>query len=317
MPIVKNWPKTFPHPALVFVVIAWGFNFAVIKIAYHDFSPAALSLIRFLGMWPVLLIATRMLGGSLKYPTGPDRYRILWAGFLASGLYMVLFLEGMQRSGAAQGAITLATAPIFIGLFSVFAKQEPFRWQLLIGSLIAFVGVAIVVVAGGADIEGTVLGSMLVLASAIVWAWSVIVMRPLLARGAPVSVLTLSFPGAALALIPYGAVAVTETKWSQVSTAGWLALAYLVLVAGVLAFIAYYKGISDVGPNKTSMTQFFIPPTAAVGAWLLLGQPITIGQGVGLAVVILGVYLGSRKLKGRGSAVGAESTLVPVRSIDT
>lgn len=299
---MKYWPKSFPHPALVFVVLAWGFNFAVIKIAYHDFSPPALALIRFLGMWPVLLGATWLLGGTFRYPAGPDRTRIIWAGFLASGLYMVLFLEGMQRSGAAQGAITLATAPIFIGLFGVLAKQEPFRWQLLIGSLTAFVGVAIVVLAGNGKVEGTLLGTLLVLASAVVWAWSVIVMRPLLTDAAPVSVLTLSFPGAAIALIPYGGLAVWRTDWSKVSGAGWLALAYLVLVAGVLAFIAYYRGIAEVGPNRTSMTQFFIPPTAAVGAWILLGQPITLGQAFGLAVVILGVYVGSRKPRHRESA---------------
>ena len=312
MLVVKSWPKSFPHPALVFVVIAWGFNFAVIKIAYHDFSPAALALIRFLGMWPVLLVATRMLGGTFRYPEGRDKGRIIWAGFLASGLYMVLFLEGMQRSGAAQGAITLATAPIFIGLFSVIAKQEAFRWQLLLGSLIAFAGVAIVVVAGNGKIEGTLFGSLLVLASAIVWAWSVIVMRPLLERGEPVSVLALSFPGAAIALIPYGLMPLIETKWASVSPAGWAALAYLILVAGVLAFIAYYRGIAEVGPNKTSMTQFFIPPTAAIGAWILLGQPVTLGQGIGLAVVILGVYLGSRKLKGRIASTAPESGLAPI-----
>jgi len=208
---------------------------------------------------------------------------------------MVLFLEGMQRTSAAQGAITLSTAPIFIGIFSVLARQERFRLTLLIGSMIAFAGVAVVVVAGGGQVEGSLLGTGLVLASAIVWAYSVIVVRPLLAGMHAISAFTLTFPGAAIALIPYGAKAVAETKWGEISFVGWIALGYLVLVAGVLAFVAYYRGVADVGPNATSMTQFFIPPTAALGAWLLLGQPMTVGQAIGLAIVIGGVVYASRR----------------------
>ena len=278
------------------MVLAWGTNFAVVKIAGQSFTPPALSLLRFLGMWPLLIGVMAAMKLPLSFPPGRERTRVIFSGFLASGLYMVLFLEGMARSSAAQGAITLATAPIFIALFSVMAKQEVFRARLLVGSLIALAGVATVVLAGhGSGTGGTVMGSVLILLSAIVWAWSVVVMRPLLASWSPVSVLTWSFSGAALALIPYGAVALWRQDWGAVTVSGWLALGYLVVVAGVLAFIAYYKGLADVGPNQTSMTQFFIAPTAAFTGWILLGQAMNVIQILGLAVVIVGVFIASRK----------------------
>lgn len=290
-----RWPRFLPHPALVFVVLSWGLNFSVIKLAYRDFSAPAVALLRFLGMVPFLLLAVRLTGGSLVPKSRAMRTRLLWGGFLGSGAYMILFLEGMARTGAAQGAITLATAPIWISLFAVLLGQEESRWTLAIGSLLAFLGVAVVVLAGGNGAGGTILGTILVLASAVVWAVSVVVLRPALAETDAISALTIGFPMAGLVLIPYGARAVYETDWAAVTGVGWVSLAYLVIVAGVLAFAAYYRGIAVVGPARTSMTQFFIPPTAAFFAWVVLGQPLNIWQLVGLAIVVLGVIIGSRR----------------------
>ena len=135
-----------------------------------------------------------------------------------------------------------------------------------------------------------------VLVSAVLWSWSVVLMRPLVIEGSPYTVFTLTFPGGLIALLPYGAWATWHTDWAAVKPATWWSLAYLVFIAGVGAFGAYYKGLADVGPTKTSMVQFYIPPTAAVFAWAVFGGEFVVWQAVGLAIVVAGVLVASGRL---------------------
>ena len=295
---MPRWPKAFPHPALVFVVLAWGLNFSIIKVILNEIQPSVAALVRYLAMLPILFLATRLMKIPLKYPEG-QMWRYLFAGFIANGVYMVFFLEGMRTAGAIQGAIVIATMPIWIALFAILKGQAKFSKHLAIGSLIAFAGVVIVILGNGGNLEGSTGGMLLVLVSAILWGWSVSLMRPLVVQGSPYGVFALTFPGGLAALLPYGAWATWKTDWAAVSTNAWLGLAYLTVFAGVGAFSAYFKGLADVGPAKTSMVQYFIPPVAALFAWALFAEPIFPVQIVGMAIVVAGTVVSSGTLFSR------------------
>lgn len=299
---MRFWPKSFPHPALVFVVVAWGFNFSIIKVVLGAVEPSVAALVRYLVMLPVLLLGCKFSGIPLKYPEG-KRGQYLFAGFMANGLYMVLFLEGMRTAGAAQGAIVLATAPVWITFFAILKKQEVFSRHLAIGAVLAFVGAVMVIAGGNGEMEGTKMGAALVLVSAIVWAWSVILMRPIVMEGSPFGAFALTFPGGLIALLPYGAMATVRTDWSALQPQTWIAMAYLIFVAGIGAFSAYYKGLADVGPAKTSMVQFFIPPAAAFFAWVAFSKPLVSWQILGMAIVVTGTVVSSGKLSLKKSAI--------------
>ncbi len=292
---MRPWPRNFPHPALVFVVVIWGLNFNIIKIAIAALGPDVVALVRYLLMMLVLFLTCKALRVPLKYPPGLA-WKFLFAGFLANGVYMVAFVEGMKTAGAAQGAIVLATAPIWIALFAILKGQEKFTKHLFFGGLMAFGGAVTSILAGGGEMGGDTVGALLVLVSALLWAWSVILMRPLVIEGSPYAAFTLSFPGALVVMVPYGLLATLKTDWSRVQPEVWWSMAYLVFLAGVGAFAAYYKALADVGPAKTSLTQYFISPTAALCAWLVFAGTFVPLQAVGLAVVILGTFIASGRM---------------------
>lgn len=292
---MRGWLRYLPHPALIFVVLVWGANFNIIKVAIAGVGPEAVALVRYLLMAVVLFATCVALRIPLKYPRGQVG-RFFFAGFLANGLYMVFFVEGMKSAGAAQGAIVLATAPIWIALFAILKKQEVFTSRLAIGGFLSFSGAVLTIIAGGGEVDGSAVGAILVLVSAVVWAWSVVLMRELVTEGSPYAVFTLSFPGAIVVMLPYGIKASLEVDWAGVSTDVWLSMAYLVFFAGVGGFAAYYKALADVGPTKTSMTQYFISPTAALFAWLVFGGEFVPLQLVGLAIVVFGTYIANARL---------------------
>lgn len=294
---MSRWPARLPHPALVFVVFAWGFNFAILKLTYEDMPVHVVMLLRYLGMGVVLWVYARVMKLIYK-PERSEIWKFLFAGFMSTGLYMVLFLEGMAEVGAAQGAVCLATAPIWVSLFSVISGHDRGRWQLFVGGGIAYAGVAAVILMGAGERHWTPMGLTLMLGSAFVWAISVVMMKPLLKDRPAVGVYVATYPGAALILVPYGIRQVVEFDYSHVTWLGWSGLSYLIFIAGFGAFTAYYVGVREVGAPKTSMIAYFVPVVAAIAAWALRNESLNGLQILGIVVVLLGVWLASAQPNG-------------------
>lgn len=285
--------RAFSLPLLI-TDLFWAYNFVSIKVLYAvGFSPASLGLGRYLLMAMALAGVCRLYREPLKPAERADWRPILWLGFLSMGLYMVLFLEGMQRTTPAEGAIVLATIPILTALMSAAFGMERLTLGAFLGASVAFAGVAMVALGGAAETHGSLLGNGLVLSSAFVWAFAATRMKPLLAKYSPVRLLTLSMPGAFPILLPYGLLPLLATPIGSMGAVGWLNIAQVVLGSGVIAFLGFYAGVRQVGPAGATLYQFLVPPLAAFFAFVLLGQTLAPMQWVGFAVVLAGVISAS------------------------
>lgn len=271
----------------------WGFNFVALKLLYLQFkSPAALAIVRFVPMYLLLVAICRWRGESLKY--SKETLPVLWQGFVAMGVYMLLFLEGMARTSAAEGAIILATAPVFSAIFSVIAKQEPFTPGAILGALIAFAGAAVVIFSGAHDGQSSLKGNLLLLGSAITWAYGAILSKPLVNKYSPIQSLTLSMPAGLLLLVPYGGLDLIKVPWSSLSTQTWLMLLHVTFGAGIVGFVGFYEGVKKIGPAPAMLYQYFVPVIAATSAYFVLHQALNVHLSLGLVIVIFGVALASR-----------------------
>jgi drug/metabolite transporter (DMT)-like permease len=216
------------------------------------------------------------------------------------GVYMVFFLEGMNRTGAAEGAIVLATAPIFTALLAVGARQEPFRLAVILWAVVAMGGVALVALGGdGASSasqprEERLLGDLLVLISALIWAWGAVLSKPLVGRHSPNTMLTVSMLGALPVLVPYGLLPMLSVNWTGLRPLTLGMLVYMALGAGVLGFIGFYAGVRQVGAPGAMLYQYCVSPLAAVFAYLVFGTSLAALQFVGFAGVVLGVSMAMR-----------------------
>lgn len=287
VPVVERRFSPLNLP-LVTTVLAWGVNFVALKLTYPVISPPAVAVTRTLASWMILWAFIRWRGETLRVE--PRLRGRIWAqGAVSMGLYMILFLEGMQRTSPAEGAIILATAPILTSLLGSLIGQERFRWAVLGGGLIAFVGVTMVVLGGDPSSHGSLLGNALVFASSVVWSVGVVMVRPLVQEVSPLRVLAISMPAGLLVLLPYGLMPTLHTDWAAVTPVAWWAWVHTALLAGAVATTTYYMGIEQIGVARAVMYQYFIPPTAAFFAWLALGSPFTLVQMLGVAVVVVGV----------------------------
>lgn len=282
-----------PHlnASLLLTMLLWGFNFVAMKLMLLEITPATAALGRWFLMYGVLVL----LCLHYKLPIWPERglrgRRIWIQGFLAMGVYMVLFTLGMQEATPAEGAIILGCSPVFTLLLAAAVGQERFNLPILGATLIAFVGVALVVGGAQHDTNAQVISHLLLLASAAVWAVATIVSRPLVADANPLAMLTQSMPGGLIALLPFGAVDMIRTPWTSLTWATWGSFVYFSILAGVGGFILFYKGVKQVGAPGAMLYQYLVSPLALLSSVVVLKVGMRPIQLIGLVVVLTGVML--------------------------
>lgn len=279
---------------MAFVVLFWAFNFVALKFLYREMEPPTATLIRTALMYASLLVICRLRGESTAYRDPSRTWKLLLLGANTMGVYMVLFMLGMQHSSPSQGAIILAAAPVMTALLAMAVKQERFRIAAIIGAVLGFGGVTLVILAGAERADNTLFGNTLLLASAVLIAVSMVQSRALVVGQSSLVVLTQSMPGGLFVIVPWSIPSLLRTDFASMSGITWLCLAHLTFLSGVLAFTFFYSGVKAVGAPGATLYQFFVPPTTALFAYLLLGKPLHWEQAAGLVVIVLGVWISAR-----------------------
>ncbi len=220
--------------------------------------------------------------------------------------YNFCFFKGLQSIHASRASLIVATNPIFISLLASLSFKEKMKWLNGVGVVLSVFGAMVVISRG--DVQEIVRGNigpgeLFIFGCVASWvAYSLIgkvVMKdlsPLIAvsYSAVIGTVLLFWPAYSEGLL---------SKVVDYSTVDWLSLCYLGWFGTVLGFLWYYQGIQAIGPARASQFINFVPVSAIVLAFLLLGEPVTRSLITGAGLVLGGLYLTNATRAGqRGSS---------------
>lgn len=273
--------------------LVWGTSWVAIKYSLEGFPPFIGATLRFMAAVAALAVYSRWRSVPLAFRNLP--WRTIWlTGFLVYVLNYGLIYWAEQFLKAGVTAVTFATFPVFVGLFSNFIfKSEPFRLNVYAGLAVGFLGVFLTFredisgEGGGAIILWATLG---VLASSIAAALSSVIVKKKLTTVHPVQ---LTFhqmcPGiAGLLLVSY----VTDEFSRTAPTARAIAaVIYLAWAASALAFVLYYWLLQRWSAVSVSLLVYFNPLVAVFCGWILLNESLSKWDLAGTAFVLVGVLI--------------------------
>ncbi|OWU65513.1 MAG: hypothetical protein CBB60_004310 [Armatimonadetes bacterium Cent15-Ar3] len=308
-----------PNPFLLITMLFWGFNFVSMKIVFPVMAPAAVVFWRYFLMGGVLIGLCLLTRQSLRIPA-EHRNAILMTGFCSMGIYMVLFFEGVKRAPAGESAIILATNPIMVGVMSMVLGREPKSLARVLGSVVALTGVALVVLGRpGAlvvskETHDRLIGDLLLFLSAISWAASVILAKPVSTHIKPLPLFTMSMLGGLPVVLIYGWSAATSTQWSSFTAWHWINLAQIAFGSGVIAMVFYYKGVADLPASVASLHQFLVPVLTTLFAALLLRESLAWVQAIGVLVLLVGLSVNVGLIRTNKKSGPGDQNPEPLRS---
>jgi len=279
---------------MLLVVVIWGANVTIVKVALEALSPLAFNALRF-AISAVLLL---MLQLAIERSLWIERrwlWRAFWVGVVGNCVYQICFIEGLNHTTAANGALLLATTPIWVALISAIGRAERLKPIAWFGIALSFIGIALVLVARGAALSlATIGGDLLVLVGAFCWAIYTMGCRPLLAHYSPLRTTTVTMLLGSPLLIVAAIPALAAQNWQTVSTAGWGGLLFSAIFAIVLSYWIWYSSVQRVGATRTGIYANLVPVAAVLVAWLVRGEQLVPLQLIGAVGIVTGLWLTRR-----------------------
>jgi drug/metabolite transporter (DMT)-like permease len=261
----------------------------------NQVSPASLALLRYaIGsacLLPIVLLSPRVrIARSDLLPIG-------LLGIGQFGILIVLLNFGLQRVPSAQGALLFATSPLWTMLLAAALKQERLNPLKALGVLVSIVGVGLALggdLASFATVAGAWLGDAAVLASAVCAAVCSVLYRPYLRRypALPVSLFAMLASVVFLAALALGDGFFGAAP--ALDKSGWLAVVFIGVSSGV-GYFCWLWALGHTTPTRVTIFLALSPLTATILGALLLAEGVSVAVGLGMACVIVGLWLAHRR----------------------
>lgn len=272
-----------------------GAGIVASRLALAEVPPLTLAMLRY------------AIGVACLLPFAwPLRLRCGWrdgAGMALLGIcqfavLIALMNFGLQRIGAAQGALIFSLFPLITLLLSATLGRERITGGLLAGVLVSIAGVAISLAPKlAAHGNGSWWGELAVLVSAFIGAACSVLYRPYLQRYPTLPVSAFAMLASVLFLAMAAAPEQWPTRMATFSGTAWAATMFIGVSSGAGYFLWLYA-LKNESPTRVTVFLSLNPPTAALLGWALLGEPVHAAVVGGLLLVAAGLWLATRARAG-------------------
>lgn len=262
------------------VMILWGINFAVAKIALAQLPPITLMTLR----WALVAL---LLAPFVKLPHGKWR-EVFIVSFTLGLLHFSMMFTGLQVIDAATAAIAIQLQVPFAALLAAIYFKDKLGWRQALGMAIAFIGVAII--AGEPRLEGQYVALALVVGSACIWSVANIQIKKM----GNIDGMTLNawigvFATPQLALASYF---LEDGQIPAIMNADWrvlLAVIYQSVLVVVVAYGAWYWLLRQYSVNQVMPFMLLVPVFGVISGVVFLGESLTWALIFGGVLTIFGV----------------------------
>lgn len=277
--------------ALILAAASWGIGTVVSKRATAELPPLTLLLIQLGASLVVLGLFMRWRRLPFRDPSSSPLLGRL--GLLNPGLAYALSLLGLVHITASLSVLLWALEPVLILFLAGWLLRERITLSLVTLSLVAVTGMLLVI--GQPNGSGSLLGVALTIAGVACCAIYTVATRRWLGTAGSTSQVLVAQQAHALAL----AGLLVGAAWlvggaalpASVSLAGWVsAVASGVLYYGV-AYWLYLSGLRHVPASVAALSFYLIPLFGVAAGFLLLGERLLPTQWLGVAVVLVAIYL--------------------------
>jgi len=284
-----------PLSAVAVTLVLWASAFVAIRDLVGHFRPGSLALGRLaVGAICLGVVALRRRP-QLVRPAKRDWWRLVLIGLLWYALYMVALNAGERRLDAGTSAMLIQLSPILIAVLAAVFLGERFTRWIVLGLALAFAGVVVISLGSGDGSGHDVIGVLLCLTSAVGYAVSLILQKPLMGRLASVQVTWLACSVGAIACLPFAGQLVHDIAHAPLSATLWVV--YLGVFPTAIAFTTYGYALTHMSASSLGITTYIVPVITVLLAWGWLGETPPALAYVGGVLALLGVAVARRRTR--------------------
>ncbi|OGA97528.1 MAG: hypothetical protein A3E25_11250 [Burkholderiales bacterium RIFCSPHIGHO2_12_FULL_69_20] len=283
---------------LLGTMAVWGANLSVVKLLFESLEPMLVAVLR-MAVSAIALMAVVLWRGHRWPRLRRDQWlTLVGCAVLMIYLNQIFFTEGVSRTAAANAALIIALNPLVSALVAALLLGDRLTRSRLAGVVLGFGGVAAVVLnRPGAVLGSGGLGDLLLLGSVMTWVLGgVLVQRLSRELDSGLVSAMLSVIGTVLLALHLGLrPAPVVVDWPRITPGTVALLVVSSLLATAAGALVWNRALVVIGVARTALYAYWVPIFGVLFAVLLLGEPLSVWHGVGLAAVLGGTFLGTRR----------------------
>jgi drug/metabolite transporter (DMT)-like permease len=299
-----NSQPTRPQVAMavsqaVLASFIWGFAFIALRWSVGSLGPLWVSALRFLVAF-VILLPFAWIVPRWRAALTMEQCRLGFVAGLTLGISLLLQAAGLLYTPVTRAGFITVLYVVFTPIIEGLVLKRSLPWRHWLWVALAVAGSALL--CGWRPDQWNV-GDLLTLGCAVFAAAHLVVLQHIAPRVKSSCVMNgWQSLWAGVCLLPIALVfeAFPAKAWSFEATAGF---AYLVLVSTLIGFLLQMMAQRVLRSSTACLILLMESPWAAMFAWVLLGERLTVIQAVGCALILLAAAGATR-------GAGAEGRMV-------
>ncbi|MDW3196160.1 MAG: DMT family transporter [Cytophagales bacterium] len=280
---------------LILLALIWGSSFILIKKGLTVLDSREVGALRIVSAFVFLAVVGI---GNLKKVQRHEWKYLLIVGLAGSLIPSFLFAFAQTRLDSAVVGILNALTPLFTIIISVFVYKRTQGRNAFFGVVAGFVGSVLLIIAGsGGSIENINFYAFFIVLATVLYGTNLNVTKEHLSGQKAIVITSVSMlmVGPVASIYLFG---MTDFAYKLQHVDGaWLATSYI-LILGVfgtaLAMVIFNHIVKLTNPLFTSSVTYIIPIVAVI--WGLLdGEQLLLLHYLGMAFIILGVYIANSR----------------------
>lgn len=303
-----NNEKKFAAALLLVAMFFWGISFVIIKVGLNEgVPPMTFNAIRFT-ISAVLIYPLFKAKEPTTRIASKDLPTLLMAGVFGVALYFLLETKGVQYTTASNASLIIASIPIFTMLTEVVLFKKRVTIVQIAGIFLSLIGVYLLITQAEKTVAGNnaLIGNLLMIGACLSWVAYVVITRKAVKQYSGLALTTYQIVFGALMLCP---LALLEIKsWKIISLLAWGSMLFLAVTCSVISYLCYNYALKQISSIVVSTYLNLLPLISVLFGVLLLGEKISLLQGVGGLVVITSIMM----VNFQSAKLNEKETLPPV-----
>lgn len=281
------------HILAVVTIFVWGTTFASTKVLLtHGLTPPEIMFYRFIIAYALTWVATRRVWSD----SWVDEFYLAVAGFTGGTLYFLAENTAIDYSITSNVALIVCTTPVLTILLTCLCYKERMTRRLILGSVVALMGVGFVVL-NGTVLKIHPLGDALALVAAIAWAVYSVVIRRFDGKYSMWFVTRKIFFYGIVTMVPFIACGMGGGLHLDRLTIPVVFgnVLFLSVVASMLCFYSWNLVLEKIGTIRASNYMYTQPLVSLACSVAVLGEPITPIALLGTVFILVGIYIAEKR----------------------
>lgn len=286
------------HLLALITAVIWGTTLISTKILiYNGLTPTEIFFFRFLMAYLCIWFFSpkKFLSENWK-----DEFYFGLLGLFGGSLYFITENMALGITQASNVSLILCTAPLLTALLSflINRKNEKPTTKLMYGSLLAIIGVTLVIFNGSFILKLNPLGDFLTVAAAFSWAFYSLILRKMENRYPILFITRKVFFYGIITLVPFFIYEPISIDLKILfRPVVYINLLFLGIIASMLCFFMWNTAVKNLGVIRTSNYIYIVPLVTLITSAAILGEKITQIAIAGSICILAGVYLAENGVK--------------------